>query len=146
MSFEGGFQGRTNKLVDGCYSFWVGALCVLLDKHYVNARAYLSDFDDFDLEAKQGYSGWIFDQMSLQKYILYCGQDPRGGLRDKPKAPADAYHTCYCLSGFTLAQHNPFYSEEPLCLVGVEANEVEAIDPVYNISPYKVRALVAAME
>lgn len=25
-SFEGGFQGRTNKLVDGCYSFWQGAV------------------------------------------------------------------------------------------------------------------------
>ena len=24
MSYEGGFQGRTNKLVDGCYSFWQG--------------------------------------------------------------------------------------------------------------------------
>lgn len=24
MKFEGGFQGRTNKLVDGCYSFWQG--------------------------------------------------------------------------------------------------------------------------
>jgi protein farnesyltransferase subunit beta len=22
MKLEGGFQGRTNKLVDGCYSFW----------------------------------------------------------------------------------------------------------------------------
>jgi protein farnesyltransferase subunit beta len=22
MNLEGGFQGRTNKLVDGCYSFW----------------------------------------------------------------------------------------------------------------------------
>lgn len=26
MEFEGGFQGRTNKLVDGCYSFWCGAI------------------------------------------------------------------------------------------------------------------------
>lgn len=26
MKFEGGFQGRTNKLVDGCYSFWCGAI------------------------------------------------------------------------------------------------------------------------
>ena len=25
MSAHGGFQGRTNKLVDGCYSFWQGA-------------------------------------------------------------------------------------------------------------------------
>lgn len=26
MKFEGGFQGRTNKLVDGCYSFWQGGI------------------------------------------------------------------------------------------------------------------------
>ncbi len=25
MRVEGGFQGRSNKLVDGCYSFWQGA-------------------------------------------------------------------------------------------------------------------------
>lgn len=30
MECEGGFQGRTNKLVDGCYSFWVGGLFPLL--------------------------------------------------------------------------------------------------------------------
>lgn len=29
-SVEGGFMGRTNKLVDGCYSYWVGALFPLL--------------------------------------------------------------------------------------------------------------------
>jgi protein farnesyltransferase subunit beta len=28
---EGGFRGRTNKLVDGCYSFWQGALLPLLE-------------------------------------------------------------------------------------------------------------------
>lgn len=33
MRFEGGFQGRTNKLVDGCYSFWQGALFPLLHFH-----------------------------------------------------------------------------------------------------------------
>ena len=27
---EGGFRGRTNKLVDGCYSFWQGSLFPLL--------------------------------------------------------------------------------------------------------------------
>ncbi|KAI9895154.1 hypothetical protein PsorP6_019348 [Peronosclerospora sorghi] len=30
MLFEGGYQGRTNKLVDGCYSFWQGAVPALL--------------------------------------------------------------------------------------------------------------------
>eukprot|EP00240_Pyramimonas_obovata_P005810 CAMPEP_0118940664 /NCGR_PEP_ID=MMETSP1169-20130426/31998_1 /TAXON_ID=36882 /ORGANISM="Pyramimonas obovata, Strain CCMP722" /LENGTH=342 /DNA_ID=CAMNT_0006885215 /DNA_START=111 /DNA_END=1135 /DNA_ORIENTATION=- len=29
-SVEGGFMGRTNKLVDGCYSFWMGGLFPLL--------------------------------------------------------------------------------------------------------------------
>lgn len=29
---EGGFNGRTNKLVDGCYSFWQGALFSLLQR------------------------------------------------------------------------------------------------------------------
>ncbi len=27
---EGGFAGRTNKLVDGCYTFWQGALVPLI--------------------------------------------------------------------------------------------------------------------
>ncbi|KAJ1446719.1 terpenoid cyclases/protein prenyltransferase alpha-alpha toroid [Pelagophyceae sp. CCMP2097] len=31
LGVEGGFQGRTNKLVDGCYSFWTGAALVLVD-------------------------------------------------------------------------------------------------------------------
>jgi len=30
MSVEGGFQGRTNKLVDSCYSWWVGGIFPLL--------------------------------------------------------------------------------------------------------------------
>lgn len=29
---EGGFNGRTNKLVDGCYSFWQGGLFPLLQR------------------------------------------------------------------------------------------------------------------
>ena len=27
---EGGFQGRTNKLVDSCYSFWQGAAAAIV--------------------------------------------------------------------------------------------------------------------
>uniref|UniRef100_A0A7C9A332 Prenyltransferase alpha-alpha toroid domain-containing protein n=1 Tax=Opuntia streptacantha TaxID=393608 RepID=A0A7C9A332_OPUST len=29
---EGGFQGRTNKLVDGCYSFWQGGIFPLIQR------------------------------------------------------------------------------------------------------------------
>ncbi len=30
MQLEGGFQGRTNKLVDACYSFWQAATFPLI--------------------------------------------------------------------------------------------------------------------
>lgn len=36
MRYEGGFQGRTNKLVDGCYSFWQGGALPLI--HMVLAQ------------------------------------------------------------------------------------------------------------
>ena len=32
MRCEGGFQGRTNKLVDGCYSFWQGGMFPIIQK------------------------------------------------------------------------------------------------------------------
>lgn len=32
MRLEGGFQGRTNKLVDGCYSFWQGGAFPLINQ------------------------------------------------------------------------------------------------------------------
>ena len=72
MRLEGGFQGRTNKLVDGCYSFWQGASFPLI-------HATLSN------EGKLPNSNyWIFDQEALQEYILICCQHPFGGLLDKP--------------------------------------------------------------
>lgn len=43
-SFEGGFSGRTNKLVDGCYSFWVGGVFPIL-------HTYLSSKGSIQLSA-----------------------------------------------------------------------------------------------
>ena len=37
MKYEGGFQGRTNKLVDGCYSFWQAAIFPIM--HMVLRKA-----------------------------------------------------------------------------------------------------------
>jgi len=42
--------------------------------------------------------------------VILAAQSPGGGLRDKPGKPADAYHTCYNLSGHSSAQHNPLPS------------------------------------
>jgi prenyltransferase beta subunit len=55
MRFEGGFHGRPNKLVDGCYSFWVGGVFPLLHKHLdTGATLYRTEY--------------------LQDYVLRCCQ------------------------------------------------------------------------
>lgn len=85
LSLEGGFSGRSNKLVDGCYSFWVGGLLPIFDiliQDEVASRA------------------------ALQNYILSCCQNEQmGGLRDKPGKHPDFYHTNYVLLGFTVVQN-----------------------------------------
>lgn len=35
----GGFKGRTNKLVDGCYSWWVGGAFALLEVFGIGAAS-----------------------------------------------------------------------------------------------------------
>lgn len=79
MGFEGGFQGRCNKLVDACYSFWVAATLQILRVK--------------------------FDGSLLLDYLLRFSQDEEGGMRDKPQLKRDYYHSCYGLCGVSLAQH-----------------------------------------
>ena len=38
MRLEGGFQGRTNKLVDSCYSFWQGGALAILQLYHRQSR------------------------------------------------------------------------------------------------------------
>ena len=64
QQIEGGFCGRTNKLVDGCYTFWIGASLSLVQSVMK--------------------SGNIYDVVKLQNFVLKCCQCKDGGLRDKP--------------------------------------------------------------
>lgn len=129
MPFEGGYQGRTNKLVDGCYSFWQGALPAMLEDV---------------MEDKYATAIYQCNREALQKYILLCGQQIEGGLRDKPGKPRDHYHSCYCLSGLSLAQHGlapalrrrtqaSATARTPV-VFGDAGNLVAATHPAYNIS------------
>lgn len=122
MKLEGGFQGRTNKLVDGCYSFWQGGLFPLL--HNV-----------LDAEGEKSLSSekWMFDQIALQDYLLINCQYHSGGLIDKPGKPRDFYHTCYCLSGMSVAQHFVNREHTKLTVVGEKRNLLKPIHPLYNI-------------
>ncbi|XP_030070952.1 protein farnesyltransferase subunit beta [Microcaecilia unicolor] len=127
MRFEGGFQGRCNKLVDGCYSFWQAGLLPLLHRAlYGQGDCVLSP------------SHWMFHQQALQEYILTCCQSPAGGLLDKPGKARDFYHTCYCLSGLSVAQHYGSGDILHEVILGVPENRLQPTHPVYNIGPDKV--------
>jgi protein farnesyltransferase subunit beta len=138
MPFEGGYQGRTNKLVDGCYSFWQGALPALLQEI---------------VDEKWGSSVYQCNREALQRYILLCGQQIEGGLRDKPGKPRDHYHSCYCLSGLSVAQHGLHPSlrrrtttttqETTPVVVGDASNLLVATHPAYNIGVDKAARTLA---
>ena len=109
MSFEGGFQGRANKLVDGCYSFWQGGAMAVVDMHESGMEGFDSGVTEYVPEVSTAAGGegtevspttpatpkagnLSFDQGLLQRYILLCGQHVEGGLRDKPSKMRDFYH------------------------------------------------------
>lgn len=81
---EGSLSGRTNKLVDACYSFWIGGLFPLIEV------------------VTTGKS--IFDRDGLYNYILRCAQAETGGFRDKPGKLVDFYHTNYTLCGLSICE------------------------------------------
>ncbi|KAF7328986.1 Protein farnesyltransferase subunit beta [Mycena venus] len=111
----GGFKGRTNKLVDGCYSWWVGGAFALLESIGINPAAVVPGAGAPTAEKQDG-DDWddiddsLMNRKALQEYILFAGQHPAGGLRDKPPKHADAYHTLSCLAGLSSAQHKVFPS------------------------------------
>ncbi|KAF1967714.1 terpenoid cyclases/Protein prenyltransferase [Bimuria novae-zelandiae CBS 107.79] len=93
---EGGYNGRTNKLVDGCYSHWVGGCWALVAAAVTSPAAVKT----------------LWNRDALARYILSAAQFARGGLVDKPGKRPDAYHTCYNLAGLSAAQHVYEYDEE----------------------------------
>ncbi|XP_010435917.1 PREDICTED: protein farnesyltransferase subunit beta-like [Camelina sativa] len=178
---EIGFQGRTNKLVDGCYTFWQAAPCVLLQRfysahdlvHYGSSHIPQGtdkdhedhpndeddpedsddDDDDSDEDSDEGSVNGhgvhhtstyinrrvqpVFDSLGLQRYVLLCSKIPDGGFRDKPGKPRDFYHTCYCLSGLSVAQHAWLKDEDtpPLTrdVLGSYSNLLEPVHLLHNV-------------
>ncbi|KFY28474.1 hypothetical protein V493_02916 [Pseudogymnoascus sp. VKM F-4281 (FW-2241)] len=142
---EGGLAGRTNKLVDGCYSHWIGGCWPLLD-------ACLAGSPETE---EITHNDSIYNREALTRYILCCGQDTtkRGGLRDKPGMFSDGYHTCYLLAGLSSAQYKwslqapaddsitslgwtseKYPREQDSCpQIFDEENRIKSIHPVYVI-------------
>ncbi|KAL7719830.1 Protein farnesyltransferase subunit beta [Entamoeba marina] len=86
---EGGFNGRINKLVDSCYTFWQVSTFAILFK-YSNSFKQLPVFPDVE---------------KLLDYIILACQKKDGGFCDKPTKRADLYHTNYSLSGISAILH-----------------------------------------
>ena len=85
---EGGFSGRTNKLVDGCYSHWVGG-CWPLVQACLDGPSSLTPTSSTKSKVQLTPTtsvGSLYSREGLIRYILCCCQDnsKRGGLRDKP--------------------------------------------------------------
>jgi len=121
-SLEGGFQGRTNKLVDSCYSFWQSASFPLV-------------------EALSGGTLSVpFSETELERYVVsYCqDRDPfPGGLWDKPGKLTDYYHTCYALAGLSVAQHRRAVHDPNYRAT------LAPVDPRYNIRIDRIDRLFA---
>jgi protein farnesyltransferase subunit beta len=132
LPLEGGFQGRTNKLVDSCYSYWQGGIFPILDQ-------VLDEKPLFSASEMDGES-WLFLQKKLQQYILMCCQNVKGGLKDKPRKNCDYYHTCYALSGLSIAQHNRRQFRPIHCILGPPENLLLPTHSLHNIHPFKVEA------
>lgn len=80
---EGGFSGRTNKLVDGCYSHWVGGCWPLIEACLNGSTSGTSQSKHHNLAPA---AASLFSREALIRYTYNCCQDftKRGGLRDKP--------------------------------------------------------------
>jgi len=77
----------------------------------------------------------LFNHRALQLWILKCCQWNTGGLKDKPGKSPDYYHSCYCLSGLSAAQHAGGGAAAAL---GGARNLLKKIDPAVNVVEEKL--------
>lgn len=68
----GGFRGRTNKLVDGCYSWWVGGCFALLASQGIGGGSRAHDVATHDHVGETGADG-EWDDVD--------GESSQGGMR-----------------------------------------------------------------
>lgn len=127
MFKEGGFNGRTNKLVDSCYSFWQGSIFNML---YMGDNSLTIDHE------------LLYDQLALQAYILIvCQERRKGGLYDKPGKSPDIFHTNYASAGLSCSQFS-LIKDFSVSLSENIDNELGKVNPLYGANAEKcIKAL-----
>lgn len=127
----GGFSGRTNKLVDSCYSFWQASSFHILQEYFDSNSEKSSDIKMDKL---------LYDNHRMQVYLVECCQGNLGGMKDKPGKDEDIYHTMYSLSGLALSTENECYSESHP--YDWKNYFLEEMDPIYNIPRVKANKFI----
>jgi protein farnesyltransferase subunit beta len=79
VEFSGGFCGRAHKLVDGCYTWWIGAAARMISNHLGIPP--------------------FWNEGGIADFMLRICQDLRGGFASRPPSAPDAFHTLYGLAG-----------------------------------------------
>ena len=87
---SGGLNGRPEKDEDVCYSWWVLASLVIIERDH-----------------------WI-DRESLVGFIMKCQDTEGGGLSDRPGNMVDVWHTCFGLAGLSLLKHPDMVPVDPV--------------------------------
>jgi len=85
--------------------------------------------------------GFGYNALALQGWLILCCQLKHGGLQDKPGKGRDHYHTCYCLSGLSAAQH--FGGDG---ILGPATNLLEKLNPVVNVVETQLVRWMRGME
>lgn len=86
---SGGLNGRPEKLVDVCYSWWVLTGLSLIDRLH-----------------------WI-DKDKLTAFILQCQDPDHGGIADRPGDMVDVFHTCFGTAGLSLLNYPGLLEVDP---------------------------------
>eukprot|EP01053_Blabericola_migrator_P007333 Blabericola_migrator_1__7332@NODE_372_length_9256_cov_73_169986_g297_i0_p2_GENE_NODE_372_length_9256_cov_73_169986_g297_i0NODE_372_length_9256_cov_73_169986_g297_i0_p2_ORF_typecomplete_len465_score76_95Prenyltrans/PF00432_21/3_3e07Prenyltrans/PF00432_21/4_9e08Prenyltrans/PF00432_21/2_4e12Prenyltrans/PF00432_21/5_9e10Prenyltrans/PF00432_21/1_1e07SQHop_cyclase_N/PF13249_6/1_6e05SQHop_cyclase_N/PF13249_6/3_5SQHop_cyclase_N/PF13249_6/5_6e02SQHop_cyclase_N/PF13249_6/1_8e03TED_complement/PF07678_14/0_ len=160
QSSVGGFNGRPNKLVDACYSFWVAA-CFPLLKYAMYKQAQETGVN----MSVPGKGSCWFSPFPIESYVLLAcqpclgaldtsseetggtltrassipHQGKCGGFCDKPGKSPDYYHTCYALSGLSIVRHwgyaeyNEARQDTSGRLVHNSIPDLERVCPLLNI-------------
>ena len=103
MPFSGGFNGRTHKLVDTCYCWWVGSPARMIS-NYLNITPFWND-------------------VAISEYIIKVAQSDNGGLRDRPPHYPDPFHTLWGCAGLCVCGNHEMKGLETI----PEVNAVSTI-------------------
>jgi protein farnesyltransferase subunit beta len=80
--FSGGFRGRPNKLVDSCYSWWVGSAARMIADHLGIPPFWNED--------------------AIGDFLLLVARTNSGGFTARPPLPLDPFHTLYAMAGLAV--------------------------------------------